>query len=1132
MEVYVPPVGEQDVLTREACGGPFVETTAIQFPSRAPYPGDPQYKGRIAFSGKFNELYFDPDSSSLRQHVDTAPGADPPVATTMYTRKRVRNLYDQPGEVDIGTGTLDPYDLTIRQFPPVPMTATTLAVPPTEYASGTYTCNSANTPTDTGWKTQARSTGVTCLSNPLFSITDGCADDDLMLDVTADQQIGLIGYPETVVTGGMDIANESYLKLDKCTMANPSICLAQSNVPTTAPVTLLTDTYVTANGMGTSVPWGGLTGKSYLGFTPLVRRDGPSGRFCVECPWGVSNGLFRNTLNVVTNPFTGFQLFIAFRPTATVANLAAGSGRAMLCRYYYLANTYLAVYRRVTLGVETYTFNLLINGVTSLFATILNDFDSSKWNTLGFRYICGPNSPGSQLGFLEVHANSLPVQTFDGSVQPEAVFNFSTNEFGRQDGPVASGSVGSGFAFSSILQMPYFGTTAQMAAYGTALEPYRSFSLDTRGVTEMGFQYLFNFRIGDNTGAASVDLFRMSSTSNTLALAYEDSHRLSFTWIKGNQRCGVSCDVAQGVWYTTYIKYDKYTRQLLMWTPAASATPYIAPCNHTLDNFTFTSVVLGNTNAIIDINSLQMWRGIINTPSRKAIVAAAASGALRWRDSDGPAGVIAGYKSPDNYFTVDMTPPRPIKLTSYIIGRDSSNAYPRAWALLGIPEGSAIWTTIDSVTDSGPLWSGTTFTRSMSPTAPLSKIRIAIFRLIGDYQTACSLPQWDLFGYMPSNAREQVQADWEENNTRALSYIKNKPTGGGTGTGQVNSDWSATSGVAQILNKPTIPAAQAQSDWTATTGLGVVLNKPTIPAAQVQSNWTATTGLGVVLNKPTISEADQPFIQPDTTVLQLPVTVLGERTTLAKDVKMSASLTLLDPLKTSKLNINSVDANKAVISEVVLRTRLVFADSKDAWGVMTEDDPDRGLSDESTVIVDTDKKIPWSVIKDVPDFDTGSAGASLGLGLAGGVIGGILGTIGAGLFQRLKNRGPGGGYSTIPDLGTVDVPVFQPFDGRTDSGNGVRQLERISQRAGDNVPVVSRPDSGARPVNDMVPGATQDNRGGLRRRAGVATQPILRPPNVSGGWGVYEIMDNPFFDPERLPVSTNPISLLDRDLLA
>ena len=41
------------------------------------------------------------------------------------------------------------------------------------------------------------------------------------------------------------------------------------------------------------------------------------------------------------------------------------------------------------------------------------------------------------------------------------------------------------------------------------------------------------------------------------------------------------------------------------------------------------------------------------------------------------------------------------------------------------------------------------------------------------------------------------------------------PAGSGGGAAQVNSDWNASTGVAQILNKPTIPAAQVNCDWNA-----------------------------------------------------------------------------------------------------------------------------------------------------------------------------------------------------------------------------------------------------------------------------------------------------------------------------
>lgn len=80
---------------------------------------------------------------------------------------------------------------------------------------------------------------------------------------------------------------------------------------------------------------------------------------------------------------------------------------------------------------------------------------------------------------------------------------------------------------------------------------------------------------------------------------------------------------------------------------------------------------------------------------------------------------------------------------------------------------------------------------------------------------------------------------------------------------QVNSDWNASSGVAQILNKPTLGtmAAESANDYTKTSGLAAVAtsgsysdlnNKPTIPAAQVNSDWNANSGVAEILNKPTI----------------------------------------------------------------------------------------------------------------------------------------------------------------------------------------------------------------------------------------------------------------------------------------
>ena len=112
----------------------------------------------------------------------------------------------------------------------------------------------------------------------------------------------------------------------------------------------------------------------------------------------------------------------------------------------------------------------------------------------------------------------------------------------------------------------------------------------------------------------------------------------------------------------------------------------------------------------------------------------------------------------------------------------------------------------------------------------------------------------------------QTPVDW--NATNGDYQILNKPT---IPAAQVNSDWNSVSGVSQILNKPTlatvattgsytdlinqpsIPPAQVNSDWNAVSGVAQILNKPTIPAAQVNADWNAVSGLAQILNKPTLA---------------------------------------------------------------------------------------------------------------------------------------------------------------------------------------------------------------------------------------------------------------------------------------
>ena len=139
-----------------------------------------------------------------------------------------------------------------------------------------------------------------------------------------------------------------------------------------------------------------------------------------------------------------------------------------------------------------------------------------------------------------------------------------------------------------------------------------------------------------------------------------------------------------------------------------------------------------------------------------------------------------------------------------------------------------------------------------------------------------------------------VQSNWNESDNTSLAYIQNKPT---IPAAQVNSDWNASSGVAQILNKPslaTVATSGNYSDLNGTPSLATVAtsgdyddltnkptipvvptnvsaftndagyttfdgdynsltNKPTIPAAQVNSDWNASSGVAQILNKPTLA---------------------------------------------------------------------------------------------------------------------------------------------------------------------------------------------------------------------------------------------------------------------------------------
>ena len=68
--------------------------------------------------------------------------------------------------------------------------------------------------------------------------------------------------------------------------------------------------------------------------------------------------------------------------------------------------------------------------------------------------------------------------------------------------------------------------------------------------------------------------------------------------------------------------------------------------------------------------------------------------------------------------------------------------------------------------------------------------------------------------------------------------------------------------VGALPDSTVIPDAQIQSDWNQAdnTKVDFIKNKPTIPAAQVNSDWNANSGIARILNKPTIPTVNNPTI--------------------------------------------------------------------------------------------------------------------------------------------------------------------------------------------------------------------------------------------------------------------------------
>lgn len=159
-------------------------------------------------------------------------------------------------------------------------------------------------------------------------------------------------------------------------------------------------------------------------------------------------------------------------------------------------------------------------------------------------------------------------------------------------------------------------------------------------------------------------------------------------------------------------------------------------------------------------------------------------------------------------------------------------------------------------------------------------------------------------GYLTS----QAQADWTEADSSSAAYIQNKPSLATVATSGSYADLSNTPSLATVATTgaysdltgtPSIPAAQVQSDWNQsdTTAVDYIKNKPTIPAAPVQSDWNESnsSSLAYIANKPTIPAA----ITVDTVL----------DTTSGNPIANSAVATAIGDIETALQIINGTQSN-------------------------------------------------------------------------------------------------------------------------------------------------------------------------------------------------------------------------------
>ena len=148
----------------------------------------------------------------------------------------------------------------------------------------------------------------------------------------------------------------------------------------------------------------------------------------------------------------------------------------------------------------------------------------------------------------------------------------------------------------------------------------------------------------------------------------------------------------------------------------------------------------------------------------------------------------------------------------------------------------------------------------------------------------------NLTNYTPTSSLATVAT------SGSYSDLSNKPT---IPAAQVNSDWNASSGVAEILNKPALATVATSGSYTDLS------NKPTIPAAQVNSDWNSASGVSQILNKPSLATVATSGAYSDLSGTPTIVTTVSSSSTDAQIPSAKCVYTLVGDVESILQTLNS-----------------------------------------------------------------------------------------------------------------------------------------------------------------------------------------------------------------------------------